>query len=1068
MALVKKRQKKFTRFCFLMLYKTKFFCSLGLILGLWINSGGLVAQEFPMHEIRFGKNRLQHKDFEWKSQTTDNFEFYYSPENASLLEQAQEWSEKELKRISSLLGYAPYSRIQVFLYNSPQDLLQSNIGINTQSFKQSGRSNYNESLVEIAFQGSFEAFKRELSNEIAHVVLLEMMYGRNIKDILRSGYLLNLPDWFIAGAAAYIADGWTLETDNFARANCSNKSFLKPDGYKANNAKLIGQAIWNFVIQRYGIDNFSNILNLTRMVRNERSAFQGTLRMGFGQIMSDCRDFYAQQLQDVQKGMLIPNGIPVVGAIKADERVSQIALSPNGENMAFVKNKNGISEIFVKKMPNGKVKKVYQGGYVIFNQKSIPNQTLFSWLSDQELLVLGLEKGVYQIQKVVLGVKKQEKPTSFNFFEVVNQMNISADKQTLVLSASKKNQTDIYSYNLKSKQLKQHTDDGYDEFSPCFDGNDIIFSSNKPAEALSNLGQISKLNNYVFPYQNIYRLKGNDLKSITNDLAQNDKPLCYKKDLLFVGSPRGIKQIYRAVGDNQLIEPLTNFITDVEAFDYQNGHLLIMTANQADKTIFYFKNYTFSATNMSNKTARQVIIDQYNVQIVKFLQEEASKSGEKKSSKDSLKTDSNSDEIYQFDTFDSRNKKRKNGQSESGYESLFFVDQTTFSFAYDPLRKFGFFIETGLTDALEHHKLDAGAFNLGLNTFRDGVIYVQYQYLKKRTDFKLRLDRQALVKEALLFEQRYSLNKLTATASYPFSTSSRISASVFGAQTRFVPTSNLTQFIQSFRSAHVSYAGFSTEFVLDNARETGPNMRSGTQVKMSWDNFFALDAKKKSFGNINLDARQYVQITPNLMWVGRLSLGKFFGAGSSSKSYRIGGLNNWLFGGDDSENKNAETDPLYLDVEDPEAYKVDLSDLLFVRYPMPLRGFNWNKLNGNSFVQFNTELRMTVLPEFYRRTVKSKFAKNLQVAAFVDAGSAWTGVSPFNRANALNTVEIGGQRGNPFFAKVSNFKDPFLVGYGLGLRSRILNYFTKFDIAWGLEDDVIMRERYHLSIGYDF
>ncbi len=1021
------------------------------------------AQEFPLHETHFGKNRLQFKGIDWKNRPSDNFDMYYLEENLPVVEELTGWSESELKRITDVLGYAPYTKIQVFLYSTPQDMLQSNIGINTQNFMLSGRSNFNESLIEVAYGGSMPKLKQAISQEIANVVLMEMMYGRNIKEILRSSYLLNLPDWFISGAAAYVAEGWSSEMDNFARANYTEKRFMRPDSYRDNNAKLIGICIWNYVVQKHGIMNFSNILNLTRIVRNERSAFQGTLKYTFEVIMDDCRLFYTDKVAAFQKGLMRPNGIPVVSKIQADETINQISLSPAGEQLAYVRSTQGVAEIFIKKMPNGYKKRVFKCGYRIFNQKTIPNPILFAWANEQELWAISLEKGCYQLQNIKLNARKRLKPISFNFFEVINDMTLSSDGQTLILSASKNSQNDLYSYSFRTQQIKQLTDDVYDDFSPIFDGNSLVFSSNRPVKSIAELSK--KLGGEAkFNFQNLFRLEGTSIQELSNSMTQNIKPVWIAdKRLAFLSDQRGISQIYSLKSDKKLIEPLTNFLQDVEFFDYKNGHLTILTANRAEKTIFYFKNYQFSVSNMAEKTERQVIIDQYNMAYIRLLQDKVVLKEKDKPRIDSTRAPA--EEIYQFDTFDNKNKSKRSHSKKNNktYQNGLHLDQTTFSFVSDPLRGFRLFVESSLTDSRENHKIEAGVLSIGLNTLQNGVLYAQYQYLAKRTDFRLRLDRQALIREAPLFIQKYAMNKLSATASYPFSTTSRLAATIFATQTRFVPTSNLSQFTQAFASKQVTYSGLNFEFVLDNAQEIGPNMRKGTQVKATLDNYFALNAQKKSFTNLHLDARHYVQLTRDLILVGRLAMGTFFGAGGRTKSYRIGGVNNWLLGEENPQSQG--TDPLFLNTNDPEAYKIDQSDILFVRYAMPLRGFEWNKLNGNSFLQANMEVRVCMLPEFYRRTIKSRFLKNLQVAGFVDTGSAWTGASPFNRENALNTVEIGGK---PFYAKVSNFKDPFLVGYGWGFRSKILNMFTKFDIAWGLEDDVVLRPRYHLSVGYDF
>jgi hypothetical protein len=57
---------------------------------------------------------------------------------------------------------------------------------------------------------------------------------------------------------------------------------------------------------------------------------------------------------------------------------------------------------------------------------------------------------------------------------------------------------------------------------------------------------------------------------------------------------------------------------------------------------------------------------------------------------------------------------------------------------------------------------------------------------------------------------------------------------------------------------------------------------------------------------------------------------------------------------------------------------------------------------------------------------------------------------------------------NPFRATVTNFKNPFLMGYCLGVRTTILGYFVKADYAWSLEDKEVGKGKLYLSLGYDF
>ncbi|MEM1138227.1 MAG: BamA/TamA family outer membrane protein, partial [Bacteroidota bacterium] len=146
-------------------------------------------------------------------------------------------------------------------------------------------------------------------------------------------------------------------------------------------------------------------------------------------------------------------------------------------------------------------------------------------------------------------------------------------------------------------------------------------------------------------------------------------------------------------------------------------------------------------------------------------------------------------------------------------------------------------------------------------------------------------------------------------------------------------------------------------------------------------------------------------------------------------------------------------------------------DRLFIDFATNMRGFKYNQLSGNNFILLNAELRIPVLKYFYKGTITSNFFRNLQLVGFTDVGSAWTGISPFNRENALNT-EIIPERARPgdlgFVARVKNFKNPFLVGYGAGIRTMLLGFYTKFDVAWGIEDETRQDPMYYLTLGHDF
>ncbi len=109
------------------------------------------------------------------------------------------------------------AKTKIFLYNSLTDLRQSNVGLNKTYYNIGGETDFVKPYVEVAHIGTAQELKDELLFKISDLMLNEMMYGGNLKDIFQSALLMNLPEWFVSGAARYVAHGWTAEMDDYIR-----------------------------------------------------------------------------------------------------------------------------------------------------------------------------------------------------------------------------------------------------------------------------------------------------------------------------------------------------------------------------------------------------------------------------------------------------------------------------------------------------------------------------------------------------------------------------------------------------------------------------------------------------------------------------------------------------------------------------------------------------------------------------------------------------------------------------------------------------------------------------------
>jgi hypothetical protein len=90
---------------------------------------------------------------------------------------------------------------------------------------------------------------------------------------------------------------------------------------------------------------------------------------------------------------------------------------------------------------------------------------------------------------------------------------------------------------------------------------------------------------------------------------------------------------------------------------------------------------------------------------------------------------------------------------------------------------------------------------------------------------------------------------------------------------------------------------------------------------------------------------------------------------------------------------------------------------------------------------------------------------NFQIIGFGDIGTAWTGIDPYSDKNSLFTHTITKK---PITVIIKDQREPVVIGYGFGLRSRILGYFVRADWAWGIEDYKFYPVQFYISLSIDF
>lgn len=341
----------------------------------------------------YGKNRIQYKKFEWEFISSPNFDIYFTKGNITLAKSAAQHAELEFDQITELIGFAPYQKIKLFIYASKADLRQSNVGLNDENNLTGGRTNFSKSIVEIPYPGNQLGFQDNIRLGIAKTLLYEMVYGGSFKESIQNSYLLTLPEWYLGGAAAYAAYGWNAEMDDYMRDALTNNTMRKPGNLLGKDAVIAGQSIWNFIAERYGKQNISNILNLTRVLRNEESSITNTLSVDYDKLLQDWRNWYLNQASRVnQSNAALPRSWRLRSNFR-NATMNQIKLSTDGKWAAYSMNKDGRYSIQIKNLETGRRKIITIRGNKVLAQSVDTKIPLLAWQGSEVIHAIVTKNG---------------------------------------------------------------------------------------------------------------------------------------------------------------------------------------------------------------------------------------------------------------------------------------------------------------------------------------------------------------------------------------------------------------------------------------------------------------------------------------------------------------------------------------------------------------------------------------------------------------------------------------------------------------------------------------------------
>lgn len=1112
--------------------------------------------------VTYGQNRVQYKDFIFSYYETDHFTVYFYQGGQDVAKYVIKQSENIADELQRLMDMKFRSKMDIVVYNSINELNQTNIGIYEPSQNPGGTTQIPANKIFIYFDGTHDYLDYQLRKRMAEVFMDKLLAGSSVLEFIQNAVAMNMPDWFKRGFVEYYAQPWNSNLEDRLRDGIMSGRFAKLNKLEPDEAMFVGHSVWHYVEEKYGKQAVGNLLYLSRINRSVENGFQFVLGQGVDETLTDWFNFYLERFkaESAQTQKRDRNFI-IDFKYKRGINYYQPRLSSDGKTLLYAQNDIGRYKVKILDLETRKHKTLVKGGFRTNTIFTDDKQPLIAWAPGGKQAAIVFEKK----KKIYLGIwdvtKRKLEVNSIEKFQKVVHLGFAGDAKTLVMSAVQNGQSDIFLYKIASTTTTKLTNDYFDDLYPAFIDADsmrgILFSSNRNTDVLKEERYLNQsftnhqLDLFFIPLDNI-----TTIHRITNTPAANEiySQQFSSEEFSFLSDANGIYNRFTGIFENtfdhwektySLFNKETEEDDTITLRENENVLEVIDTAIFEVKSskrfpVYKLKGITLPQSNYLYNVREQQIIPEKNVVVEMVKQNNKTLfykipldtilapsipfvSNWGKASKANVvisrqKTDSiaKAQSKFQSTAKASWQMPRPNDfQSEFDYDVLLFdwdsvssiqniaaltaAAESGFQFKQTKVRPYfvrfsvddvvsqldnniiltryqpfnpsnpnfytppvSFALKFGITDVLENHKLYGGLRLPFSGISGNSEYFITYEYLQKRLDHKYTYYRQSITQNNIAIktnfveaDYRYALDVLQRIG---FGFAFRSDKTVFKA----VDSASLYQPNQVN-----NWLFFKGEYVFDNTIQLQDNIRYGFRAKAFFEIHKEFPFKNKTvsdgytfnlptmnnawFAVIGADARYYQKLYRKLIWATRLSAAT--SVGNRKLIYYLGAVDNWFIS--ERSDKFDRTTPINTN-----------NNYAFQTLATPLRGFLQNARNGNSYVVLNTEIRFPLFTTFRRTPVRSEFIRNFMLVGFFDAGTAWEGISPFNESNPLfnetytNSVST---------IKIRRYKTPIIMGFGGGLRTSLLGYFMKFDLAWGYDTGVVTkRPIFYFTFGYDF
>lgn len=544
--------------------------------------GALLSLASGAQAQYFGRNAVQYQNFHFKILKTQHFDIYYYDKEAGAASEAGRMAERWYSRISQVLRHQLNGRQPLILYADHPDFYQTNV---TQVDGSEGVTESLKRRIVLPMGASLAETDHVIGHELTHAFQYDITgVGRGSSA---AAGLNRVPLWFIEGMAEYVSLGNVdPNTTMWMRDAVLHNDIPNLRGLE--NPKYFpyrwGQSFWSYLGGTYGDDIVGALLRAAGRTGNVQGALEQMTHRPADSLVADWHRALIEAAQPVavatgvtlptdrsqtqqERNALVttPGARALVSPGKEQHYNLAPSVSPDGSRMVYLSDAGLFSiDMYLANAQTGKtIRKLVSSTRDPHLESLQFINSAGAWDADGTRFAYGaIVTGQPALQIVNGGNGDLVKEVKFPQLGEIFNPTWSPNGKKIAFSSQAGGVTDLFVYDLDTKQLQRLTDDPYADLEPAWspDGSEIVFVTDRFTTSLEDLS---------FGDYQLALINANgggqirQLPHLTNSKHINPQWSPDGHSIYFLGDPSGITNVYRlALGDGQITQ-MTNVFTGV-------------------------------------------------------------------------------------------------------------------------------------------------------------------------------------------------------------------------------------------------------------------------------------------------------------------------------------------------------------------------------------------------------------------------------------------------------------------------------------------------------------------------